>query len=145
MFERKTIYYTCRRRLHTMVSEITKGVRITVGTQYQEEFSNPDNMHFIFSYTVIIENMNDFAVQLLRRHWYIFDSSGEQTEVEGEGVVGEQPILAPGQVYEYQSACNLTSDVGKMNGTYTMLRLEDGAFFEVLIPEFQLIVPYKLN
>lgn len=128
-----------------MVSEITKGVRITVGTQYQEEFSNPDNMHFIFSYTVIIENMNDFAVQLLRRHWYIFDSSGEQTEVEGEGVVGEQPILAPGQVYEYQSACNLTSDVGKMNGTYTMLRLEDGAFFEVLIPEFQLIVPYKLN
>lgn len=128
-----------------MVSEITKGVRITVGTQYQEEFSNPDNMHFIFSYTVIIENMNDFAVQLLRRHWYIFDSSGEQTEVEGEGVVGEQPILAPGQVYEYQSACNLTSDVGKMNGTYTMLRMEDGAFFEVLIPEFQLIVPYKLN
>ena len=74
-----------------MVTEITNGIRISVSTVYQEEFSNPDNLHFIFSYKVIIENENEYAVQLLRRHWFIFDSSGEQSEVEGEGVVGEQP------------------------------------------------------
>ncbi|MBL0049886.1 MAG: Co2+/Mg2+ efflux protein ApaG [Bacteroidetes bacterium] len=128
-----------------MVTEITKGIRISVNTRYQEEFSSPDNLHFIFSYHIIIENQNEFAVQLLRRHWYIFDSSGEQSEVEGEGVVGEQPVLQPGQIYEYESACNLNTDLGKMHGTYTMVRQSDGAYFEVLIPEFQLIVPYKLN
>jgi ApaG protein len=128
-----------------MVSEITKGVRITVVASYQEEFSNPDNSNFLFSYNVTIENENDYAVQLLRRHWYIFDSSGEQTEVEGEGVIGEKPILEPGQLFSYQSACNLTTDFGKMHGTYTMIRLSDGMYFEAIIPEFQLIAPYKLN
>lgn len=128
-----------------MVSEITKGVRITVLASYQEEFSNPDNANFLFSYTVTIENENEYAVQLLRRHWYIFDSSGEQSEVEGEGVIGEKPVLAPGQMFTYQSACNLTTDFGKMSGTYTMIRLSDGMYFEAIIPEFQLIAPYKLN
>lgn len=128
-----------------MVTEITKGIRISVETNYQEEFSSPDNLHFIFSYHITIENENDYAVQLLRRHWFIFDSSGEQTEVEGEGVVGEKPVLQPGQIFTYSSACNLNTDLGKMHGNYTMVRLSDGMYFEALIPEFQLIVPYKLN
>jgi ApaG protein len=128
-----------------MVTEITKGIRISVVANYQEEFSNPDNLHFMFSYHITIENENDYAVQLLRRHWYIFDSSGEQSEVEGEGVVGEQPILQPGDTFSYESACNLTSDLGKMHGTYTLVRLSDGLYFEAVIPEFQLIAPYKLN
>ena len=128
-----------------MVTEITKGIRVSVNTSYREDFSDPDKLHFLFSYHIVIENQNEFAVQLLRRHWYIFDSSSEQTEVEGEGVVGEQPMLQPGDIYEYESACNLSTDVGKMHGTYTMVRQSDGAYFEVLIPEFQLIVPYKLN
>ena len=128
-----------------MITEVTKGIRISVITSYQEEFSNPDKLHFIFSYHITIENENEYAVQLLRRHWYIFDSSGEQSEVEGEGVVGEKPILEPGQIYTYESACNLNTDLGKMHGTYTMVRQSDGMYFEAVIPEFQLIVPYKLN
>jgi ApaG protein len=128
-----------------MVTEITKGIRITVIASYQEEFSNPDNSNFLFSYQITIENENEYAVQLLRRHWYIFDSSGEQTEVEGEGVVGEKPLLQAGESFSYRSACNLTTDLGKMHGTYTLVRISDGMYFEALIPEFQLIVPYKLN
>ena len=100
---------------------------------------------FFFAYKIIIENNSEFTVKLLRRHWYIYDSNAVVREVEGEGVVGQQPVLEPGESHEYVSGCNLKTGIGKMRGTYTMERLVDGSLFTVNIPEFVLIVPYKLN
>ncbi len=128
-----------------MVNTITEGVKVSVETIYQPEYSNPANDHFMFAYRINIENVGSAAVQLLRRHWTIFDSNGTKREVEGEGVVGVQPIIEPGQSHEYVSGCNLKTDTGSMKGTYQMLRLMDGVLFDVTIPEFYLIAPYKLN
>jgi ApaG protein len=128
-----------------MTTAITEGVKITVETQYQPEYSNPANEHFMFAYRISIENVGSTAVQLLRRHWHIFDSNSTHREVEGEGVVGIQPIIEPGQTHEYISGCNLKTDMGSMKGEYQMLRLMDNALFNVTIPEFYLLASYKLN
>lgn len=128
-----------------MVNTITDGVKVSIETLYQQEYSNPANEHFMFAYKVTIENMTDYAVQLLRRHWSIFDSNGTHREVEGEGVVGLQPIIEPGNQHEYVSGCNLKTEMGSMKGEYQMLRLLDNHNFDVQIPEFQLVAPYKLN
>ncbi len=128
-----------------MVNTITDGVKVSIETLYQQEYSNPANEHFMFAYKVTIENMTDYAVQLLRRHWNIFDSNGTHREVEGEGVVGLQPIIEPGNQHEYVSGCNLKTEMGSMKGEYQMLRLLDNHNFDVQIPEFQLVAPYKLN
>jgi len=128
-----------------MVNIITEGVKVSVETMYQPEYSNPANDHFMFAYKINIENVGSTAVQLLRRHWSIFDSNGTKREVEGEGVVGLQPIIEPGSSHEYVSGCNLKTDTGSMKGTYQMLRLLDNQLFDVTIPEFYLIAPYKLN
>ncbi|MFC5284284.1 Co2+/Mg2+ efflux protein ApaG [Pedobacter alpinus] len=128
-----------------MVAQITEGVKVSVETTYQPEYSNPANEHFMFAYKIQIENLSEYSVQLLRRHWVIFDSNGTKREVEGEGVVGLQPIIEPGQNYEYVSGCNLKTDMGAMQGTYQMKRLVDEELFDALIPEFNLIAPFKLN
>lgn len=128
-----------------MVTAITDGVKVSVETVYQPEYSNPTNEHFMFAYRVEISNLSDYAVQLLRRQWYIFDSNSSKREVEGEGVVGLQPVINPGETHVYVSGCNLKTDMGTMHGTYLMKRLMDDAKFDVNIPEFQLIAPFKLN
>jgi ApaG protein len=128
-----------------MVTKITDGVKISVETIYQPEYSNPANEHFMFAYRVNIENLTENSVQLLNRHWHIFDSNGTRREVEGEGVVGQQPIIEPGDNHEYVSGCNLKTDMGSMKGSYEMERIVDGVKFRVNIPEFYLIAPYKLN
>ena len=128
-----------------MVTAITQGVKISVETIYQDEHSNPANEHFMFAYRIEIENLSDYAIQLMSRHWFIFDSNGSVRDVEGEGVVGIQPVIEPGKSYAYVSGCNLKTDIGSMSGHYSMTRLVDETSFEVDIPEFQLIVPYKLN
>jgi ApaG protein len=128
-----------------MISQITKGVKVTVRTLFQPAFSRPEMSHFLFTYRILIENRSEYSVQLLRRHWYIFDSNGEHREVEGDGVVGQQPVLMPNEVYEYESACNLTTDMGKMRGVYQMIRIIDKENFNVEIPEFKLIAPQRLN
>ncbi|WP_443945226.1 Co2+/Mg2+ efflux protein ApaG [Pedobacter sp. AW1-32] len=128
-----------------MVTAITDGVKVSVETVYQPEYSNPTNEHFMFAYRVEISNLSDYAVQLLRRQWYIFDSNSSKREVEGEGVVGLQPVINPGETHVYVSGCNLKTDMGTMHGTYLMKRLMDDAEFDVNIPEFQLIAPFKLN
>ena len=128
-----------------MVAQITEGVKVSVETTYQPEYSNPANEHYMFAYKIQIENLTDYSVQLLRRHWTIFDSNGTKREVEGEGVVGLQPIITPGQRHEYVSGCNLKTDMGSMKGTYQMKRLVDGEIFDVSIPQFALIAPFKLN
>lgn len=128
-----------------MVTQITKDIKISVEIVYKNEFSDPGKFHYLFSYRVLIENQGEQSVQLLRRRWNIFDSNGETREVEGEGVVGQQPVIEPGAVYEYESACNLKTDMGRMYGTYMIQRVIDGKKFEVHIPEFQMIVPYRLS
>jgi len=128
-----------------MSTIITDGVKVSVETIYQPEYSNPANDHFMFAYKVTIENMSNYAVRLLGRHWYIFDSNGAKREVEGEGVVGQQPVIEPGMAHEYVSGCNLKTDMGSMKGEYTMARLMDNGLFNVQIPEFYLIAPYRLN
>jgi ApaG protein len=128
-----------------MVTKITDGVKISVETIYQPEYSNPANEHFMFAYRVNIENLTETSVQLLNRHWHIFDSNGTNREVEGEGVVGQQPVIEPGDNHEYVSGCNLKTDMGSMKGSYEMERIVDGLKFRVNIPEFYLIAPYKLN
>jgi ApaG protein len=128
-----------------MVAKITDGVKVSVETIYQPEYSNPANEHYMFAYKIQIENLGDYSVQLLRRHWVIFDSNGSKREVEGEGVVGLQPILAPGQHHEYVSGCNLKTNMGFMQGTFQMRRLVDNELFDVNIPQFALIPPFKQN
>jgi len=128
-----------------MVSKISEGVTISVETFYQPEYSNPITSEFMFAYRITIENNNSFPVQLLRRHWYIFDSNAEHREVEGEGVIGVQPNINPGEKYQYVSGCNLRSEMGKMHGVYFMENSNNKKTFLVNIPAFEMIVPLKLN
>lgn len=123
----------------------TQGVKVTVTTNYLPDYSSPAQQHYVFAYKINIENNSEFTVKLLRRHWFIHDSNGIVREVEGEGVVGQQPTLEPGESHEYVSGCNLKTGIGKMRGNYLMERLVDGKQISVIIPEFVLIVPYKLN
>lgn len=128
-----------------MDTKTTQGVTVKVTTNYLPDYSSPAQQHFVFAYKISIENNSEFTVKLLRRHWHISDSNGELREVEGEGVVGQQPTLEPGEQHQYVSGCNLKTGIGKMHGTFLMERLVDGRQFHVSIPEFTLIVPYKLN
>ncbi|MES2284431.1 MAG: Co2+/Mg2+ efflux protein ApaG [Bacteroidota bacterium] len=129
----------------TQSTQVTHGIKISVETKFHTEHSNAENRHYLFLYIITIENKSDYAVKLVSRHWDIFDSSSELSKVDGEGVVGEQPMLEPGEVFEYESACSLTTDIGKMSGTYLMERKIDKARFYVTIPEFELVVPQRLN
>ncbi|MBK6482796.1 MAG: Co2+/Mg2+ efflux protein ApaG [Chitinophagaceae bacterium] len=128
-----------------MITKITEGVKISVETFYQDEYSQPLNNEFMFAYRITIENGSDRTVKLLRRHWYIFDSCGITREVEGEGVVGLQPVIEPGKSHQYVSGSHLKTEMGRMHGTYLMERMVDGKQFYVNIPEFQLVAPFKLN
>lgn len=128
-----------------MVTGITKGIKVSVELEYQPEYSSPSQYHYVFTYRITIENQSENTIQLLRRHWYIHDAALKMREVEGEGVVGQQPVLEPGQQHQYVSGCNLKSGLGKMWGTYLMERIVDGHRFEVTIPEFTMVVPFKLN
>ena len=128
-----------------MVAEVTNGIKVSVETLYQPNQSDPSRSHYFFAYQVTIQNFSGTTVQLLRRHWFIFDSVGTSSEVEGEGVVGFQPVLAPGEEHKYISGCNLTSDFGKMHGTYLMENLSTHERFYVRIPEFLMMLPAKLN
>lgn len=128
-----------------MISKISEGVEISVETFYQPDYSNPLSAEFMFAYRIAIENHNSFPVKLHRRHWHIFDSNGSNREVEGEGVVGIQPTINPGERYQYVSGCNLRTEMGKMFGTYQMENLNSKKIFEVNIPAFEMIVPFKNN
>ncbi len=128
-----------------MVSKISEGVEVSVEVFYQNDYSNPMNQDYMFAYRVSVENHNGFAVKLLRRHWFIFDSNGEHREVEGEGVIGIQPVLKPSEQYQYVSGCNLKTEMGKMHGTYLMENQNNKEQFYVNIPAFEMIVPFKNN
>jgi ApaG protein len=131
--------------VNNMVKTRTHDIEISVEVKYWPQHSMPKENHYFFVYFITIENKSDFAVQLLKRHWDIFDSTGEWRQVDGEGVVGETPVLEPGQKFEYNSGCNLMSDMGYMKGYYTLVKLLDDREFNVEIPRFELIVPAKMN
>ena len=122
-----------------MATAITKGVKISVEATYQKGYSNPGQHHFVFTYKVTIENHNPFTIQLLRRKWEIFDAGESLKIVEGEGVVGQQPVLEPNSGHTYFSGCNIRSGKGKMRGEFIVEKLNDGKLLTVIIPEFQLI------
>ena len=128
-----------------MVKIKTHNIEVSVEVSYLSRQSIPKEGHYFFVYFITIENKSDFSVQLTRRHWDIFDSIGEKRVVDGEGVVGETPVLAPGEKFEYNSGCNLTSDMGYMSGHYTLIRLINNEEFNVQIPKFDLVVPARLN
>ena len=128
-----------------MVSATTKGIQVTVETTYQPDYSNPQQHHYVFTYKVRIENKSNHTIQLLRRRWEIVDATENKKIVEGEGVVGQQPVLEPGQQHSYISGCNLKSGLGKMYGTFTLEKLVDGKLLEITIPEFQLIASFFQN
>ncbi len=128
-----------------MATAITHDIKISVSRAFQGVSMQTWPDIFQFAYQITIENFSDYQVQLLHRHWYIIDGQGQKREVEGEGVVGKQPLLMPGESHQYISGCHLTVDMGKMRGTYTFERKSDGKLFEVEIPEFELIAPYRSN
>jgi|ERR1019366_5025747 ApaG protein len=123
----------------------TCGVEVKVENFYQQGYSRPMNNEFVFGYRITIFNHNNFTVQLLRRMWIISDANSDIRTVEGEGVVGRQPVLYPGDSYQYVSGCNLTTAIGKMEGIYIFDNKTSGKEFEVKIPVFKLISPVILN
>lgn len=128
-----------------MVSQITKGIKITVRTSFEGAYFKNMKIHFAFVYDISIENNSKETVQLHTRHWEIKDALNEIQFVDGEGVVGEQPIIRPGCTHRYQSGCLLTSPFGTMKGYFLMINLSDSKRFRVYIPAFKLCAPFALN
>jgi ApaG protein len=119
-------------------------IAVEVTTQYLPEQSDPDAERYFFAYTITVTNSGSVAAQLISRHWTITDAEGKKEEVRGLGVVGHQPLLKPGESFEYTSGCPLASPVGTMSGSYQMVA-EDGTRFEAPIPEFMLAMPRTLH
>ena len=117
---------------------------VTVRPQFVPEHSKPDEDKFLFAYTVTIRNTGDVTAQLISRHWVITDANNRIEEVQGLGVVGEQPVLQPGEAFEYTSGCPIATPVGSMRGSYQCIA-EDGTAFEAAIPEFILSMPRTLH
>ena len=119
---------------------------ITVAAQafFLEEQSNPERDRYVFAYTVLVQNQGNIAAKLLSRHWIITDANGKVEEVRGEGVVGEQPYLRPGEGFQYTSGAILETAVGSMKGSYQMLA-DDGVTFDADIPPFVLSIPRTLH
>jgi ApaG protein len=127
------------------MSETTiNNIQVDVETRYIEEQSNPEQNYYVFAYTITIENKGELGAQLLTRHWVITDSNQKIQEVRGDGVVGEQPILKPGEQFVYTSGTMLETSVGTMKGSYQMLS-DDGSEFDATIEEFVLSTPRVLH
>ena len=131
--------------LHASASEaITNNVRVEVEARFAPDRSQPFDNEWFFIYTVRITNEGDDRVQLLSRHWIIADATGHTEEVRGPGVVGAQPVLQPGESFQYTSSCELNTSTGVMRGTYQMVT-EDGEHFDVEIAPFALHEPYTVH
>ena len=119
-------------------------IKVTIETNYIPEQSLPDQCRYVFAYTITIANTGSAAAKLLRRHWIITDANNKVQEVHGDGVVGQQPHLLPGEIYQYTSGAILETPVGCMQGIYDMLA-DDGVEFEATIPMFSLTMPRVLH
>lgn len=128
-----------------METTITKGIKISVVSSFKSEYSNLLQNAYYFEYRIQIENKSEHTVKLIRRDWFIYDSLDLPRYVSGEGVVGQQPILSPGEIYQYTSGSDLSSEIGYMTGHYTFIDMETELEFPVYIPRFYLIFPAKMN
>jgi len=123
---------------------ISRGIRVSVESEFREDDSEPAENVYIFAYHVRISNCSDEVVQLLNRHWIITDADGNREEVRGPGVVGQQPLIHPGETFSYSSFCPLRTPVGAMQGSYQMVTNND-QLFEAVIPPFTLAMPGALQ
>ncbi|EFH09508.1 Co2+/Mg2+ efflux protein ApaG [Pseudoroseomonas cervicalis] len=121
----------------------TRDIRVSVRAFFLEDQSNPEQSHFVWAYRVTIENLGQRTVQLLRRSWQITDAQGRMQQVHGPGVVGEQPVLEPGENFEYTSGTPLSTPSGFMRGTYHMVETASGEAFDIAIPAFSLDSPHQ--
>lgn len=128
-----------------MNTSIQQEIKIGVKVNFRADLSDFVNSSYFFNYLIDITNTSHESVQLIARHWEIFDSLNATSVVEGMGVIGEQPIIHPGKSFDYMSGCELFSDMGNMKGEYRFISLKTGDYFTVPIPEFQLIFPTRLN
>ena len=128
-----------------MSNTLTQGVRIVAQPRYVADQSDPSTKRYFFSYHITIRNEGDTRVQLMSRHWVITNGEGKVEEVRGPGVVGHQPILGPGEAFEYTSACPLETPVGTMHGEFNMVQAESREAFDARIAPFRLAVPNALN
>ena len=127
-----------------MYSKKTRKINITVNPYFLDDQSEPEDQHFVWAYQVTIDNQSNEKVQLINRYWKIVDSNGSEQEVRGEGVVGEQPILNPGEKFEYTSGTPLSTPSGFMGGYYEM-ETNEGKKFDAIIPQFSLDSPFIKN
>ncbi len=127
-----------------MSTAVSEGIRVTVRSEFRADRSVPSLGRYLFTYTVRIANEGNQAARLVSRHWIITDARGEREDVTGDGVVGHQPHLEPGEQFEYTSFCVLKTPLGSMRGSYHMVR-DDGDRFEARIAPFSLVVPGSLN
>lgn len=128
-----------------MIQQITKGIKITVETKFNNTSYRNNKIYYVFSYVITIENKSEQTVKLTDRFWKIYDSLKGTEIVSGEGVVGQTPTLKPNDIYTYSSGCFLESNLGAMKGFYTMINLENYEQFKVFVPTFQLTTPVLLN
>ena len=128
-----------------MVTQITRGIKISVTTSFEGTYFKNYKIHFAFSYHITIENHSKDSVQLMSRHWEIFDSLNHKEIVDGEGVIGKKPVLKPGEKHTYSSGCLLSSPFGAMRGYFNMVNFTSTRSFRVIIPTFKLSAPFALN
>ena len=128
-----------------MVTQITKGIKVSVESSFEGTYYKESKLHYAFEYSVKIENQSKELVQLDSRHWVILDSLNEEETVDGEGVIGKKPVIKPGQSHTYTSGCLLASPYGAMYGYYRMINLNSTKKFNVMIPVFKLSAPFSLN
>ena len=128
-----------------MTTQVTKGIKISVITNFEGTFFKNYKMHYAFGYTITIENQSKDIVQLTSRHWRIYDSLNEVETLDGEGVIGKKPVINPGESHTYNSGCLLTSPIGAMRGHYNMFNFSTNEKFRVYIPTFKFSAPFALN
>ncbi|HAI41428.1 MAG TPA: Co2+/Mg2+ efflux protein ApaG [Maribacter sp.] len=128
-----------------MITQVTKGIKISVQTTFEGTFFKNYKMHYAFGYTITIENQSKDAVQLTSRHWKIYDSLNDMETLDGEGVIGKKPVIQPGESHTYNSGCLLTSPIGAMKGHYNMVIMSIAQKFRVYIPTFKFSAPFALN
>ena len=128
-----------------MISQITRGIKISVLTGLEGTYFKNHRLHFAFSYEITIENQSKDSVQLNARHWEIYDSLNHLEIVDGEGVIGKKPVLKPGEKHTYSSGCLLTSPIGAMKGFYDMINFTTSKKFKVIVPSFKLMAPFAMN
>jgi len=128
-----------------MITQVTKGIKVSIRTTFEGTFFKNYKMHYAFGYTITIENQSKETVQLVSRHWDVLDSLKEIETIDGEGVIGKKPVIKPGKSHTYSSGCLLTSPVGAMKGYYIMVNLSSSESIEVEVPTFKLAAPFALN